>query len=198
MSVPPVKTIRATAPPVTEETERAKRRYLQLVEELGAEEGAPAHGWTTAVARRLGISQSYLSRLSRRERVGVGPEIVDKAISRLRVRRAYFYDAREPASYKEYLGKEPVFQGWRDFIDSPVGQDVTEQERTALAAFLIPDGGEPSAAFYEGVLHMMRGRITRAAFEKGLAKATEIGARLKRKREEAAPPKGDEGGDFED
>lgn len=197
MSGPPVNSNRATSLSVTADTERAKRRYLQLVEELGAEEGAPAHGWVTAVARRLGVNQGYLSRIHRRQR-DVGPETIDRAISKLRIRRAYFYDARLPLSYKEYLGKEPVFRGWHEFIDSPTGQDVTDEERSALAAFIIPDGGEPSAAFYEGVLHMMRKRITRAEFEHGLAKAEEISARLKRKRADAATQKGDRGSDVED
>jgi transcriptional regulator with XRE-family HTH domain len=167
------------------------------VEELGAEEGAPAHGWVTAVARRLGVNQGYLSRIHRRQR-DVGPETIDRAISKLRIRRAYFYDARPPVSYKEYLGKEPVFRGWHEFVDSPVGRDATEEERSSLAAFPIPQGGEPSAAFYEGVLHMMRGRITYAEFERGLAKAEELSARLKRKRDIAATQKGERGSGADD
>jgi transcriptional regulator with XRE-family HTH domain len=197
MSVPPVKSNRATSPHVTAATERAKRRYLRLVDELGAEEGAPAHGWVTAVARRLGITQGYLSRIQRRQR-DAGPEAVDKAIARLRIRRAYFYDEREPTTYKEYLGKEPVFAGWREFLESPAGEDLTKEERLALASFLVPDGGEPSASFYEGVLHVMRKRITWPEFARGLAKADEISARLKRKRDAPAPQKGGAEDDAED
>jgi transcriptional regulator with XRE-family HTH domain len=182
---------------VTEATERARRRYLQLIEELGGEEGAPAHGWVTAVAKRVNVNQGYLSRIYRRERE-VGAETIDKAIAALRIRRAYFYDARAPKSYKEYLGKEPVFSGWREFLESPAGEDITEGERLALASFLVPDGGEPNSAFYEGILHVMRKRITYAEFERGLAKAEEINARLKRKRSPTATQKGardSDGGD---
>lgn len=161
---------------------RASARYLRLVEALGAEEGAPAHGWVSRVARRLGVTQGYLSRLYRGERAGGTADVVAKAVDHLGIRREYFTDIREPVSWRDYLGTEPAYPAWREFISSPTGADVTDQEREALASFLVPDGGEPSVAFYEGVLHMMRARISRAELGLGLERAKELHARLQQKR----------------
>lgn len=181
---------RVNTPDVTTEGDRAKRRFLRLIEELGTEEGAPGYGWKSRVARRLNLSQGYVNRLISKERVSVGADSIDKVVQRLRIDRKYFYDAREPSSYKEYSSnsKEPVFQAWKEFRESPIGSAINEAERAALATFAVPDGGEPTVAFYEGVLYMMQNRITPAEFERGLAKANEIDERMRiaRKRADTA------------
>lgn len=169
---------------VTAEGERAKQRYLRLIEELGAEEGAPDHGWKSRVARRLGIDQSFVSRLVRRDRLSVGADSIDKAVAKLRIRREYFYDQREPTSYTDYIagGNEPTFSGWRTFRESPIGRAISEDERVALCSITLPDGAEPTAAFYEGMLYMVQNRITRAEAERVVNKAAELEARLRKKR----------------
>jgi hypothetical protein len=186
MSMPAVKNIRVNTPSVSEATERAARRYLRLIEELGFEEGAPKHGWKSAVARRLGVDQSYVSRLLSRDRISVGADSVEKAVTRLKIRRDYFDAAREPRSYKDYLGNEPVFAAWRDFLRTPVARTMTEEERVALTSMILPAGDEPTQSFYEGVLFMLRHQITHAEFVRGVEKASEIDHKHARRK----PPKG--------
>lgn len=179
-----VKDFRVTNGDVTAEGDRAKRRYLRLIEELGAEEGAPEHGWKSRVARRLGIDQSFVSRLVRRDRTSIGADSIDKAVMHLRLRREYFYDAREPSTYRDYIvtRKEPIYEGWREFRASPMGRALSDAELGILTSIQLPEGYDPRAAFYEGVLYMVQNRITRADLERALHKAAELDERLRKKR----------------
>jgi hypothetical protein len=177
-----VKGIHANIADVTASTERASRRFLQLIEELGKEERAPEHGWKSRVARRMNVDPSYISILARSVRVAVGAESVEKAITALRLHRDYFYGARTPGSYKDFVGKEPPYKTWREFRESPIGRAITEQERTALASLLLPEGFEPTVAFYEGMLYMIQNRLTRAEAEAGIEMAEETDRKLAKKR----------------
>jgi len=173
---------------VTATTERANRRFLQLIEELGAEEGAPEHGWKSRVARRLGVNPSYISILARSVRVTVGADSIEKACAHLRLHRDFFYGIRNPASYRDYViaGTDPPYKAWHEFRESPIGRAITEAERVALVSIVVPDGSEPTAAFYEGMLYMIQKRLTRSEALIGIEMSAETDRKLAQKRK----PKG--------
>jgi transcriptional regulator with XRE-family HTH domain len=183
-TVPAVKSIRANMADVTATTERANKRFLQLINELGAEEGAPGHGWKSRVARRLGVNPSYISILARSVRVTVGADSIEKACAHLRLHRDYFYGIRTPASYKDFViaGTEPRYQAWREFREGPIGRSITEAERVALVSIVVPDGSEPTAAFYEGMLYMIQKRLTRSEALAGIEMSAETDRKLAQKR----------------
>src|SRR6187549_1499053 len=68
---------------LTEECDRSTRRYFALIQELAIEHGAPKHGWRVRVAARLGIDQSFLSRLLSGSRAIIGADSIDKAVHHL-------------------------------------------------------------------------------------------------------------------
>jgi transcriptional regulator with XRE-family HTH domain len=157
-----------------------------LIRELAAEHEAPRHGWRVRVATRLGIDQSFLSRLLNGGRAVIGADSVDKAVHHVGVSRAYFAAPGPAVSYRDYLGaeaevREPAFPGWVDFIASPIGHEIKGHERRALASIVF-EHGEPTAAFYEGVLYMLRNRVTPAEMERGVAKAVELAEKLQQNR----------------
>lgn len=69
-----------------------------LVHELREEVGTLA-----AVSAVLGISESYIYKVHRIERFGVGMNAIRRACTRLRLREDYFCQAEPIASYREFL-----------------------------------------------------------------------------------------------
>lgn len=72
-------------------------RYALLVEMLGEELGFE-RGWMTAVAQRLGIHRSYVSRIHAGDRAGIGVQAIDRAIQRLSLDPQFFYGPETPTS----------------------------------------------------------------------------------------------------
>jgi len=187
MSDQPVNGDSATAAPQAADGDQATRRYKRLIRELADEHGAPKHGWGVRVATRLGIDPSFLSRLVSGEKKIVGADSIDKAVHHLGIHRGYFEDPTDPVSYREYLGaelplREPTFPGWLEFIMSPIGYDVTASERRTLASIVFEDGYEPLASFYEGMLYMLRNRLTPAEAARGIAKAKDLAEQMQQNR----------------
>jgi len=81
------------------------RRYKILIERLGEEAGYP-RGWKTAVAKRLGISPSYLTKVLRGDVKDIGGDVIDRALNALDMDGGYFFDEKVPSKgfdYKYYL-----------------------------------------------------------------------------------------------
>ena len=76
------------------------RRYLELVDALGEELGG-GYGWKAKVARVLGISRSYLSRLMKGNRQ-VGSDAITLAMSRLKLQPGFF--EADSGDYLDQLG----------------------------------------------------------------------------------------------
>lgn len=91
----------------------AAERYALLVEQL-AEEQAHAHGWKTHVARTLGVHPSYISRVVKGDRTGIGGAVIARAIAALNIDPRFFtIRSRELGSafrphYHDYLLLTPV------------------------------------------------------------------------------------------
>lgn len=190
-------------PPVaktTKETERASRRYLQLVEELireyadknpGATARVKERGAISAVAEQLDVSQGHVSRLLARER-GARDGLIRTAMARLRIREEYFYGLKEPATYHDYVGhgKEPIFPAWKEFLEKRNGE-LKKDERDAVAAAPVPEGYEPTVAFYESHLFAHRHLLTRIEVARTAEKTEEIrGEARLRKKTPQNPPEG--------
>ena len=81
--------------------ELASRRYRELVLELG-EEMRNRYGWKAAVARRLGVHASYVSKIVGGAVSTVGADIIDRAAARIGLREEYFLD-EAGRSYRDFL-----------------------------------------------------------------------------------------------
>lgn len=137
---------------------RAARRFAELLAELGREEGGER--WQTPVAKRLGISQSTVSRSLRGER-GVGADAIESAVTVLRLNPQYFFGSRDPESYHEYVTKDPPYQAWRDFLATDAGRRMTLDERRTLAEMRLY-GRESTVDLYTAWLLALRGHSTPA------------------------------------
>lgn len=178
-----VKDVHAPIEDVTAREERASKRYIQLIEELGNEGEGRIHGWQTRVARQVNIDQSYISRLARKEKIAPRANAIERAITALKLRPEFFYGVPEPRSYHDYtFGNEPVFQGWIEFRADHLGRSITPEERTALTSLVLPDGWDPTKGFYDGMLLNLRNLITKKEMERGVQKANELDEKLARKR----------------
>lgn len=149
---------------------RASQRYLKLIEELGRERGGE-RGWIPSVARQLGVDQSHIWRLVNQERVSVGAEALEKAMRRLRLSSDYFFGRTEPTSYRDYVGAaggagparglEPEYAALDEFLRSKAGVSASAAERDFLVSLTLPEETQPTVAFYEGVLFMLRNLVER-------------------------------------
>src|SRR5687768_9725897 len=72
-----------------ERGKRATERYRQLVMELGAAMGS-RYGWKCAVARRLDVHPSYISKVVAGELNCVGFEVLERAVECIGVEPSYF------------------------------------------------------------------------------------------------------------
>lgn len=174
----------ATVKPTPEDA-RASKRYVFLVEELIREYAAASGkdsqrsrewGALSHVAETLGVSQPTLSKVLSGSRKA-GSAAVRQAIKRLRIRDEYFYGPREPASYREFMtrGKEPLFSAWRKFLEQPEsGQTMTPAEREVVAMAVVPDGREPTVAFYAAHLFALRNLLTRSEMNRAIEKSNEV------------------------
>jgi transcriptional regulator with XRE-family HTH domain len=70
--------------------EFAASRLKLLAEQMGDACGRPSFGWQAKVARRMGLSSSYVSRLLSGERVGVGLDAIERVVKNVPVDREYF------------------------------------------------------------------------------------------------------------
>lgn len=93
-----------------------------LVEGLGELYGRPGYGWQARVARRLGLSPSYVSRLLSGARVGVGFGAIEQAVQRVPLRREFFSPGPSP-------GEHPSDADWRDYIADQEGTAPAIQNR---------------------------------------------------------------------
>ncbi len=103
------------------ESERLFRRYAWLVHQLGNELGN-VRGWIRRAAERLGVHESYVSKIIRGQVETVGADAIEKAIERLHLRREFFYDATleipDGASWREYAA--PTVR-WQDTTAEALG-----------------------------------------------------------------------------
>lgn len=141
---------RATVWPMADGEPRPVRRYLLLINEL-LEERHGKHGAQSEVGSLVGLDRTYISRLARGQRVSVGIEKIDQAIQSMRIDPMYFFGAKEPRSYRDYLNHEPPFPAWADFLKTQAGQNMTPAQRSALSSLDL-SSWEPTVAFYSHVL----------------------------------------------
>jgi transcriptional regulator with XRE-family HTH domain len=117
-------------------THHQKERYRELLVELLTEEGGvDKHGSKSRAARRLGIDQSYVSKILTGER-SAGLESIDAAVTKLRIQRAYF-DAPLGATYRSFRGQQQgpaLHPALAAFLATPQGSQVTPDELEVLRA----------------------------------------------------------------
>jgi len=106
--------------------EFAAGRYRRLAEGLGdAYYGRPKAGWKSKVARRLGIDVSYLTRIVKGERVGVGLDMIEEAVRRVPIRRAYFAPGPVPNATVEDAD-------WRDYLEIEAEADAARARAASV------------------------------------------------------------------
>jgi transcriptional regulator with XRE-family HTH domain len=76
------------------------RRYAKLVEAVGESLGH-SYGWQSEAARKLGVTRSYISRLTSGARSKARPQTVDRAIYATGLPSSFFYGETEPTA-EEY------------------------------------------------------------------------------------------------
>ena len=81
-------------------------RYALLVEQLGEELGYK-RGWMTAVAKKLGVHRSYVSRIHAGDRTGIGSQAIDRAIQRLSLDPQFFYGRGAASAERRSAGASP-------------------------------------------------------------------------------------------
>ena len=107
---------------------QAVERYRLLIQQLGDEEEF-SHGWQTRVGKRIGVDQTYVSKIHLGTRTSVGQQAIERAIERLGLDPSYFYgDAEGALNYRDYIGptktidagmqvhiaedEDPLVEGW--------------------------------------------------------------------------------------
>lgn len=88
------------------------RRYLELIDQL-ADEAGRKHGWKKRAADRLGVHQSYITKLESGNFVSIGPEAADAAARNLGMSPAYFRSER-PVPYRDFVVSTEVLAGSND------------------------------------------------------------------------------------
>jgi transcriptional regulator with XRE-family HTH domain len=68
---------------------RIAGRFRLLIDQLAREAGHPQRGWQAAVARRLGLSRSFITRYLAGE-IAVGTAAIDRACETLGLSKAFF------------------------------------------------------------------------------------------------------------
>lgn len=132
-----------------DETERQKRRFVEMLREIVAEEGGNA----TAAGRRLGLTQSYVSKLLSGER-SIGLVKMNKAVERIGLDRAYF-SGPVGRSYRAYLRFVEPHPALRAFLSGPIGKEVSAEERAMLEGWS-SERMEPTERIYELILTGIR------------------------------------------
>lgn len=147
---------------------RAHERYLLLIAQMRAEHasanGGSEWGWQTAVAKRLKITQSYLSKLAAAEgdERSLGLEPLEHAIRKVGISPLFFFSAfpTQPR-YRDFVGPRKLpppmgYAAFAKFIDEApaLGMQLTEAERHALSQMEWPT--EPSVASYMHMLSAIR------------------------------------------
>jgi len=92
---------------------RRSDRYALLINQLGAELGGDTdvdmrtRGWQSSVADTLGVHRSYVSRITKGDRSGIGADVISRAIDRLNLRSDFFYAHfdHEP-NYRDFVVKD--------------------------------------------------------------------------------------------
>jgi transcriptional regulator with XRE-family HTH domain len=110
------------------------RRYRSLVLQMRDEYGG-RHGWKTQVAKRLGVTQPFITFIASGEREA-GIDSIALARDRLGLRPEFFSDASlgDSPNYKDFVGRDPgdrpevlrVVLDWR--LHTEVGQTATAEE----------------------------------------------------------------------
>lgn len=129
---------------------RPAARYIQLIRELAEEIGGER--WRSEAGRRLGVDSSYVSRLFDGERISVGNDAIERAISNMRINSQYFYGPIEPRSYRDYTGNEPPYKAWRDFLATDDGRAADPRHKAILASVDWPEGQSPTVRLYKLML----------------------------------------------
>lgn len=80
------------------------RRFRLLIEQLGAEEGRPARGWQSRVAKRLGMDRSYLAKVLHGDRE-VGVAAAESAARALNIPLEFFTNEGHDRNYASYLDR---------------------------------------------------------------------------------------------
>lgn len=137
---------------------RAAERYRMMCRQLIAEPDADQK----AVAKRLGISQGYLSKMAAEDsskKPGLG--VIESAIEGYGVSPQWFFDTRLTSpDFRQYVGPRTVprvnYSALDRFLaksadepDGPTEEEIVQLER-------IDWDGEPTAATYQHYLNALR------------------------------------------
>jgi transcriptional regulator with XRE-family HTH domain len=142
--------------------ERAARRYAALVWQL-ADEMGQKYGWRSRVARKLGVSQPYISQIANGDRTGIGIKAIESAIKKLPLERDYFYG--EHAGTPHYSGFVPsrvataaAYPALDEFLATAEGKAITEDELEFLRSYRASHG-EPTTVTYHYALMGFRSEL---------------------------------------
>lgn len=147
-------------------SEKAARRYAALVEQLADELGRK-WGWQTAVAKRLGITQVYVSQIHNGERTGVGASAIEKAVRRIPLDPSYFYGPHHGTPhYSTFVPGSravdtPAYPALLEFLAGPEGRGITPDEEAFLRGYRASHG-EPTPLTFHFVLMAYRSELTPA------------------------------------
>lgn len=167
------KSERAARPDVTDwqpilAEDRARQRWrllaVQLADDFSTAKKKPAgvlaHGWQTAVARELGVGQTYLWH-ALYNNGPVSLDVIELAISRTKVAEVFFFGTfRQIPHYRNFRGvanmRPPMgYPGLQRFYDlNCFGLNPTEQERHLLERQEWE--GEPTERTYDLFLQALR------------------------------------------
>jgi hypothetical protein len=135
-----------------EAAERARRRYLSLIDQLEKERGS-RWGWQTEVAKLISVDSSYLA--TARTRGSVGIDAVERAIKGLGLDRQYFYgEGPDEIDYHGFLisrvDEELAYAELQRFLETPIGATATGDEIAELRMYR--GKKRPDLATYQTVL----------------------------------------------
>lgn len=136
-----------------ETAQLAAERYALLVQQLGQELGY-GYGWKSAVARTLGVHPSYISRVHKGDRTGIGGAVIARAIESLDLDRSFFTSPEEVTDYRAFVrhtATEEDFQNRAPRAAGLLGAARADVEADweiagALARHVFDAPGEPEPA----------------------------------------------------
>lgn len=85
-----------------------RERFRLLVEQLGDEYGRPRRGWQTRVAERLGVPRSLVSRVARGDLEPIGPTVINRAMTVLKMSPSFFSRRERPSHWSEYTSQDEL------------------------------------------------------------------------------------------
>jgi len=131
------------------EPDHQTARYIELVNQLGDEFGK-RYGWKAKVAKQLGVSRSYLSKLTKGDRHSVGAEIVSNALSSLRLDPTFF-TAPAGEHYTKFVlpGYGPMWGGDDGEPMKPVNSVPIAADHDLVEEHLLEEAKRYARAHYD-------------------------------------------------